>query len=317
MGRPKAIDFKKLVEPFLSHRDVSTLSRLTYLSAIKQFCSWIKVKKIKKPDRQSILSYKTHLEKTGLSPYTQAKYLVVVRLFFGWLEREDIYKDVARGIKPPKRSTECHQRSSLSLEQVTQLFRSIDTKKLGGKRDFAMINLLVRTGIRLKEATMANVGDLEELGKSSDGGCVAQLFIHGKGRSGKDQSVFLTEDTFQPIAEYFEARKVRSRYAPLFASLNPACPGGRFSIYSLSTHIKRIFKRAGIENRRITPHSLRHTFGVLSIQAGSSLYDLQLSMRHREPSTTELYLRDIENLRRLEAGPERKVGELLSKALSS
>jgi len=69
--------------------------------------------------------------------------------------------------------------------------------------------------------------------------------------------------------------------------------------------------KAGIKTKRVTAHSLRHTFGVLSMQAEASLYEVQPAMRHAAPSTTQMYLGDLERLKRLEASPERKISTLL------
>ncbi|PJF37928.1 MAG: hypothetical protein CUN55_19590, partial [Phototrophicales bacterium] len=115
----------------------------------------------------------------------------------------------------------------------------------------------------------------------------------------------------EPLRNYLRARNVRHHDAPLFASLSDRNYGKPLTIFSLSRIIKNRLRAAGLNSKRITAHSLRHTFGVLAMQAGASLYEVQLAMRHTAPTTTQLYLGDIERIKRLEASPERKISALL------
>jgi integrase/recombinase XerD len=185
------------------------------------------------------------------------------------------------------------------------LLKSIDCSNIQGKRDYALINLLVRTGLRLKEVVSANIEDMcEQRGEML-------LWIHGKGRASKDEFVLLTQQALAPLHDYLQLRTVRSEKEPLFVSLSDRNYGKRLTMYSFSRIIKWRLRAAGFDSKRITAHSLRHTFGVLSMQAGASLYEVQLAMRHTAPATTQLYLGDIERIKRLEASPERKMSNLL------
>ena len=85
----------------------------------------------------------------------------------------------------------------------------------------------------------------------------------------------------------------------------------------MSRLIKQRLRAAGMNSRRITAHSLRHTFGVMAIKAGASLYEVQLAMRHTAPTTTEIYLGDIEQEKRLEGGPEKRISKLFEDALKN
>lgn len=299
------LSIEKLIEPFIAAQDITPTSRVTYLNALQQFLTWYKDKRIKQPTRETILTYKYWLDQKDLSSFTKATYLVVVRCFFSWTEDSDIYPNIARGIKGIKRQLKNHQKDSLSIHAIKQLLASIDQHTLRGKRDFALINLLIRTGLRLKELAAATIADVQE----QRGEMV--LWVHGKGRSGKDEFVLLTKEVLDPLHDYIRARNIRHDDAPLFASLSDRNYGKRLTIYSLSRIIKRYLRQAGFDSKRITAHSLRHTFGVLAMQAGASLYEVQLAMRHTAPTTTQLYLGDIERIKRLEASPERKISSLL------
>ena len=295
----------EFIHPFIAAQDISLNSRTTYLNAMTQFVRWCTEKKITEPKRETILSYKFWLDTKGLSSYTKAMYIVVVRRFFLWTEDSQLYPNVSRGVKGIKKFAKSHQKESLSIDALKRLFASIDCSSLQGKRDFALINILVRTGLRLKEIASATLEDMyEQRGEML-------LWIHGKGRSSKDEFVILTPQALVSLHDYLQERVIRSEKDPLFISLSDRNYGKKLTIFSLSRIIKRRLRAAGFDSKRITAHSLRHTFGVLSMQAGASLYEVQLAMRHTAPTTTQLYLGDIERLKRLEASPERKMSNLL------
>jgi integrase/recombinase XerD len=300
-----SFNMDEFIHPFIAAQDISLNSRTTYLNAMVQFVRWCTEKKIITPKRETILSYKFWLDTKGLSSYTKAMYIVVVRRFFLWTEDSDLYPNVSRGVKGIKKFAKNHQKESLSIEALKKLFASIDCSTLQGKRDFALINVLVRTGLRLKEIASATLEDMyEQRGEML-------LWIHGKGRASKDEFVLLTPQALVSLHDYLQARVIKSEKDPLFVSLSDRNYGKKLTIFSLSRIIKRRLRAAGFDSKRITAHSLRHTFGVLSMQAGASLYEVQLAMRHTAPTTTQLYLGDIERLKRLEASPERKMSNLL------
>jgi integrase/recombinase XerC/integrase/recombinase XerD len=301
----QTIAIQLLIEPFISDQDISLNSRTTYLNALTQFAEWCAEKKIESPLRETILSYKFWLDTKHLSSYTKALYIVVVRRFFLWTEDSGLYPNVSRGVKGVRKFAKNHQKESLSALSVKKILSAIDCSNIIGKRDFALINLLVRTGLRLKEVASALLEDMyEQRGEML-------LWIHGKGRSSKDEFVLLTPETLVSLHNYLQARVIKSEKDPLFVSLSDRNYGKKLTMQSLSRIIKNRLRAAGFDSKRITAHSLRHTFGVLSMQAGASLYEVQLAMRHTAPTTTQLYLGDIERIKRLEASPERKMSNVL------
>jgi integrase/recombinase XerD len=298
--------FTALVDQFVASLDVSKASRGTYKNSLHQFFAWFVDQKIASPTRETILHYKESLDTKGLRPFTRSSYLVAVRKFFEWTESLKIYPNIAKGIKGAKKALKSHQKDSLTTESIRQLLKSIPRDTLQGKRDFSLINILFRTGLRLIEVARADIIDLEYAEEE------ALLWIRGKGRDGKDDFVVLTEEALSPLQNYLRTRKAKSLKEPLFPSMSDRNYGKRITVFSLSRLIKIYLRKAGLNSKRITAHSLRHTFGVLSIKAGASLYEVQLAMRHHAPTTTELYLGDIERIKRKEAAPERRLNALLT-----
>lgn len=142
------------------------------------------------------------------------------------------------------------------------------------------------------------------------------LWVRGKGCEGKDAFVVLNESVLTVLKEYIQSRKLslNSRKA-LFVSLSDRNYEKALTTFSLSRIVKERMIHAGIKTSRLTAHSLRHTFGVLAIKSGASLYDVQLAMRHLSPQTTQVYLGDIEKEKRMEGSPERGVADVIKKII--
>src|SRR5947207_4260705 len=197
-----SINMQDFINPFIASQDIALTSRSTYSNALVQFVNWCSTKKIEAPTKETLLSYKFWLDSKQLSSYTKATYIVVIKRFFIWTEESDIYPNIGRGVKGIRKYVKSHQKESLSLESLKKLLLSINRESLKDKRDYALINLLVCTGLRLKEIVSANIEDMH----SQRGEML--LWIHGKGRSSKDEFVLLTEQVLKPLHEYLQFRNV-------------------------------------------------------------------------------------------------------------
>ena len=299
------------LEPFIRQLDITENSRNTYRRCLQRFFAWLcKRSQQEALTKEHIVRYKEYLDAEGLKPFTRSTYLVAVRRFFEWLEAHLIYPNVAKGIKGIRKLTKSHSKDSISKEGVTRLLGKIDRNTPMGTRDFAIIFLLVHTGLRLIEVARALASDIEFAADQN----TYLLWVRGKGREGKDSFVVLSAAVVATLEMYLSSRKVKLGCSrkPLFASLSQRNREEALTVFSLSRLIKRRMIKAGIKTRRITAHSLRHTFGVLAIEAGASLYEVQLAMRHLSPQTTQVYLGDIEHKKRLEGSPEKRVSEFLN-----
>jgi integrase/recombinase XerC/integrase/recombinase XerD len=205
------------------------------------------------------------------------------------------YPDVAKGIKGIQQP-KGHMRESLTVSQVKDLLAQIDTSSLRGKRDFAMVNLMVRTRLRTIEVVRANVGDVRQEGGE------ALLFVQGKGRDSKDAFVILTEKALNPILAYWKARGKADPGDPLFTSISDRNEGERLTTRTIRGIVKAALRKINIESDKLTAHSLRHSFATLSLRAGAPLIQVRDALRHSSIETTEIY---AHNLERLEKGAER------------
>lgn len=298
---PQHESLSDFIERFLFAQDVRENSRTTYRSSLGQFIDWIDQAGIRGPDRDDVLAYKRSLGELRLSPMTISSYLVAVRKFFEWTESMKLYPNIARGVKGPK-APKGFRKDALTIEQTRSLLNSTDTKTNVSKRDFAILNLLVRTGLRTIELVRANLGDIRRQGGE------AVLWIQGKGRDAKDDFVLLTEETLPPIRTYLSTRKGAQDEEPLFASASNRNRRQRLTTRTIRAIVKRSLIQIGLDSDRLTAHSLRHTAITLSLHGGASIQEAQALGRHADINTTLIY---AHNINRVANAPERMVDEAL------
>jgi len=299
--QPQAITDRKpgleeLIQNFLDDQDISGSSKDTYSRSLKQFISWIyETGRDGKLDlqREDILAYKDYL--ADKSSYTVTLYMTSVRKLYQWLESKRIYPDVTRGIKGAKKP-KGFRKDSLTPDQLREALKAMKKPSLEGLRDYALFNLMARTGLRDIEVSRALIEDIrQETGQ-------AVLWIQGKGRDSKDDFVLLTKEALSPIKRYLKARGDLLQKDPLFCSHSDRNNSQALTTRSISRIVKTALRKIGLDDKRLTAHSLRHTAISLSIKGGASLQQAQAMARHTDPKTTLVY---FHNLDRIQAGAEK------------
>lgn len=289
--KPNNIDaIDELLKKFTDYIDVRKSSKNTYANGIKRFSYWLREYDVKNITRDTILRYKEYIENQNYSAYTRAIYITSIRLFFKWTESEGIYPNVVGDIKGAKKPNG-YCKDPFTIEQVKELLSNIDRSTLQGKRDYAMLNLLVGTGIREIELIKADMGDIRQ-----ESGEVV-LFIQGKGHDSKDDFVVLTNSVIKPINEYQSARIVFKETDPLFSSLSDRNYNKRLTTRSISRIVRNYLNVMGLHNKRLTAHSFRHTAITHCIQQGANIQDVQKMARHTNINTTMIYFHNINRIR--------------------
>jgi integrase/recombinase XerC/integrase/recombinase XerD len=294
-------EFDRLIEKFLQGHDVKDISRHSYRRRLRDFKLWITA--LSKPvmSRETLISYKRSLRSRGLAANTQSAYMVAVRTLFSWLEAEKIHPNIARGIKGAKRE-KGFRKDPLTIQQIFRLLDSIDRTSLKGKRDFALINALIRLGARSIEISRANIDDLrQEAG-------VPVIWVQGKGSDSKDAFLVTVDSVLTPILEYLAERRNAKPTEPLFASVSDGNRHQRLSTRAIRRIAKERLRGVAIDNPRVSTHSFRHTAITLSLLGGATIQEAQQLARHSSLSTTMIY---AHNLDRAAGVPERKIDELL------
>jgi len=296
------IKIKSLVDAFISSQDVKQSSKLLYRRTLKQYFNWIDTTSylLNEIARPQLLEYKNYLLFSSLSSLTVASYITSVRRFYEWTEANKFYPNVAKGIKSPKRKQQ-FKKQPLLPAQATALLNYYQDKAL---RDYAIINLLLRTGLRTIEVIRASVEDITFKGGQR------VLLVQGKGRDEKDNFVLLTDKAYKPIEDYLATRGNLKSSEPLFISSSNNSKGGRLTTRTISYIAKEGLKAIGLNEKSYTAHSLRHTTAVNILRAGGSLETAQFTLRHSNPATTQIYTATLNEERRLQNSGEALIDSL-------
>lgn len=290
------LNIETLVDAFISSQDVKLSSKNLYRRTLKQYFNWVDTTNylLNEIARPQLLEYKDYLLSSGLSSLTVGSYITSVRKFYEWTEANKYYPNVAKGIKTPKRKQQFRKQALLPA-QATDLLNFYQDKAL---RDYAIINLLLRTGLRTIEVIRASVEDITFKGGQR------VLLVQGKGRDEKDNFVLLTDKTYKPIAEYLASRVNIKSSEPLFTSTSNNSKGERLTTRTISYIAKEGLKAIGLDEKSYTAHSLRHTTAVNILRAGGSLETAQFTLRHSNPATTQIYTATLNEERRLQNSGE-------------
>jgi len=225
-------------------------------------------------------------------PTTVLLYITAVRQFFTWLEAENICKNVAQHVKGPK-IERLHKRDYLTADQVKNVLGIIERQREQGRRDYAMLLLMVTCGLRRIEVCRANIEDIRAVGGNT------RLYVQGKGEIERADYVMLPPTIELAIREYltFRNKRTSSTTTPLFTSLSNNSYGKRLSLRNMSWIVKNRLLMAGYNSDRLCAHSLRHTAITLALLAGQPLQEVQMFARHTTITTTMIYAHNIEKER--------------------
>ena len=204
-------------------------------------------------------------------------------------------------IKQHLTSDECTQMLENLFDDIENKTRQrlYKQKEANGLRDYAIINLLLRTGLRTVEVARLDVGDITFRRRKH------VLLVWGKGHDTKDDYVPLSDKAYAPIMTYLATRPSAMPTDPLFVCEGYGSRGRRISPRRIQAICKEALRSIGLDDHAFSAHSFRHTCAVMLIQSGASAYDTQKFLRHSSIDTTEIYLRSIEEDLRLERSPER------------
>ncbi len=230
---------------------------------------------IDKVDRLVIRKYLSFLHRKNRKS-SIARKLSTLRSFLKYLVREQIISsNPAKPVSTPK-----VEKLLPTVLTVDEAFRLVELPLKLAKsrevklRDRALLELLYSSGIRVSELVGLNRNRIDfELGI---------VKVMGKGR--KERIVPVGTKAIEALIAYSEARKTMEDEAPLFVNSR----GGRLTARSVARVVKKRARDSGIF-RKISPHSLRHTFATHLLDAGADLREIQEMLGHVSLSTTQRY----------------------------
>ena len=290
-------DWRGLVASFISSQDVSESSRKLYTRTLSQYFVWMEQegKSLNTLTRQDVLEYKDYLQEQSLSSLTISSYITAVRKFYEWAEGEKLYPNIAKGVKTPRRQ-QAFKKQHLTDAKSKELLDHFQSLSL---RDYAIVNLILRTGLRTIEVVRADIEDITFKGERR------VLKVWGKGHGEKDDFVVLSDKAYLPIRNYIEATRKGARSGePLFTSTSRQNKGEGLSTRTISGLCKEGLKAIGLDGHEYTAHSLRHTTASLLLGHGQTLLAVQHVLRHASVNTTQRYTKQKERELRLTDAPE-------------
>lgn len=297
-------DFGNLIIDFIEYLDASDNTIRTYKRALDQFFKYLASEGIRQPDRGNVLAFKEKLVADGKKASTVQNYIIAVRQLFNWTEAKGLYPNIAKNVKGAKLSKN-HKKDYLTSKQAGEVLASITTDTLKGKRDYAIVALMLTAGLRTIEVVRADISDLRAVGDST------ALFVQGKGHSDKDDYAKTIPEVERAIRLYLKERKAQNDSEPLFTSTSNNNAGERLTTRSISGIVKTVLKNAGFDSDRLTAHSLRHTTATLNLLNGGTLEETQQLLRHESINTTMIY---NHSLQRAKNNSEARVGQAIFNA---
>ena len=263
----------------------------TYLMSLKQLAKFFAANNISVPSRDDLVNWRDALIESGKSASTVCLYLSACKLFFRWLAQENIFPNIADNLKNRVKISHNHKKDALSVSQAKDLQRAISGKDLKSLRDRAIVSLMLATGVRSIEVVRANVSDLRMINGNH------YLYLQGKGRSEKSESVLVPAKVYKKIQDYLKARGKTSMNEPLFVSTANRNKNQRLQTQTISRMVKSNLRKCGIDTPSITCHSLRHTAATIMIEQGEKLFNVQMVLRHKNLATTMIYLNCLDRMK--------------------
>ena len=276
---------------FQKHYAFNTLQ--AYRTDLEQFHEYlVKVKNEKKPSihsisRNDIEDYLGWLIRHGLRKKSADRKLASIRSLFSFaLNHELIKKNPAMSLLSLK--TEKSLPVFFQEQEIVKAIESINTDNSNGVRDRTIIELFYGTGIRLSELANLNIHHLE----------LTSGNIRVLGKGSKERIIPTGKHLIQILNQYLSMRKKNpsaSNCQALFLNKQ----GQRLSERGIQRIVKKWFSSV-TEGKKLSPHTLRHTFATHLLDNGADLKAVKDLLGHSSLSTTQIYTHlTVERLRKV------------------
>lgn len=278
-----------LVGQFLEYLEIekgrSSLTVRNYHFYLHRFLNWAKVTMPDEIDLETVRKFRLHLNRDiagrdegAIKKNTQNYHLIALRAFLKYLAKRDIQTLAPEKIELAKQGT--RQVSFLENEELVRMLKLPEKDPtIVGLRDKAILEMLFSTGLRVSE--LANLL-IEQVNLKQD-----EFTVKGKGS--KHRVVFFSDPAKIALKKYLEHRRdtspclfVRHDRAKKGASGAPLTPR------SVQRLVDRYSRAAGI-TKRVTPHTLRHTFATDLLRNGADIRSVQSLLGHESITTTQVY----------------------------
>lgn len=219
----------------------------------------------------------------------RAKLMVgALRSFLRYLRvRGDIALDLAAVVPSVPDWRLAHLPKSIAPDEVERLLRAVDRSHPTGQRDYAVLLLLARLGLRAGEVVAMMLEDIDWEG--------GELLIRGKG--GQQDRLPLLQDVGQALASYLREARPRCATRRVFVTMKAPRRGFAGPV-AVCTIVRHALQLADLHPPRKGAHLLRHSLATGMLRHGASLAEIGEILRHRLPNTTQIYAKvDLDALR--------------------
>ncbi len=286
---------ERAIEDFGNHlateRNLSPHTRRSYLADLGQFRTFLaenglfpaggsEPEQLAAIDHMAVRSFLGSLYRRQVRKVTIVRKIAALRTFFNYLMREGkVRVNPAEMVQAPK--AEKYLPTFLPVEEMFALLNLTYPDDAAGIRDRAMLELFYSSGVRVSELTGLNLGDID----------VQQGLVKVRGKGKKERIVPVGGQALRSLQDYLEKRSEWTRQAggagedpPLFLSRN----GCRITPRSVARILDQYVLQSGI-NKKVSPHTLRHSFATHLLDAGADLRSIQEMLGHENLSTTQKY----------------------------
>ncbi len=260
-----------------TERNVSSHTLTAYRADLEQFRDFVRREKgeavaVEDVDHLLIRRYLAKLH-TDHAKSSIGRKLAAIRAFFRHLLRTGrLAKNPAELVTTPKRDKKVP--FHLNIDEVTALVEAPRQDAPLSLRDRAILETLYSCGIRVSELTGLNVGDLD----------LEEGVVRVLGKGGKERIVPVGRQAREAVAAYLAARNRPPYDAPLLVNAR----GGRLTRRSVGRIVDKYILRIAAM-KKVSPHTLRHTFATHMLEGGADLRAIQELLGHASLSTTQKY----------------------------
>jgi integrase/recombinase XerD len=257
-------------------RGLSMRHRRDIKRELARFAEWVGVDiPLDEVTRERCITYLRSYQERGCKPLTVKAHHRILDAFFTWcVYDERLEASPMRRVPKPKVTQE--QIKPLTAEELTALLAEPNRKFFVGLRDVALIALMADTGLRVTEILNIRLGDVDTRARA--------ITVIGKGD--KPRTVFYGEAVAGHLRNYLRRRARRGVEDLLFVS----SLGEKLLRFAIVERMRDYGYAAGIRGKRVSPHTLRHTFAVNWLKNGGDTLSLQRLLGHSSPAMTERYV---------------------------
>ncbi|MDO5451622.1 MAG: tyrosine-type recombinase/integrase [Candidatus Saccharibacteria bacterium] len=225
--------------------------------------------------------YGSENDKEDLKVITQAYHLIALRGFLKYLAKRDIKSLDPSLVELPKVIRK--QVTFLHYDEVEGMLDQIDTSTESGLRDRAIIELLYSGGLRVSELVGLNRDSINLERR--------EFMVRGKGS--KDRPIFISKSAADKVQDYLDARtdSLPALFLNNSRNLQAVDTSGnyrRITARSIERIVEKYARLAGI-TKKVTPHTLRHSFATDLLMNGADIRAVQSMLGHADISTTQIY----------------------------